>query len=279
MHVWSGSFQCRAESLDDCRDATACRSLFKDQEWAGYIAGCLIVLKREGYIVGGIPGCRLFLASDVPEGKGVSSSACVEVAAMKAMAAALRLDIDDVTLAQLCQKVENEIVGASCGIMDQMTAMMGEKGKLMKLLCQPCALLGHVSIQQDLTIIGIDSGERHSITGSDYATIRTATFMGLKIMKNELKRDIPYLVDIPLDAIEASSLPESLEGQVFIERYGAHVDASTEIRPEMSYSVRSATRHPIEEIQRVRRFSALLESPDGRRRCGNRFGDTDACFT
>ena len=185
---------------------------------------------------------------------------------MKAVAAALRLSIDDVTLAQLCQKVENEIVGASCGIMDQMTAMMGEKGKLMKLLCQPCALLGHVNIPEDLTIIGIDSGERHSISGSDYATVRTATFMGLTILRNELERDISYLVDIPsseLDAIESSLLPECLEGQVFTERYGAHVDAATEIHPGTSYNVRSATRHPVEEIQRVRCFAELLESPEG----------------
>lgn len=58
---------------------------------------------------------RSFIAcADVPEGKGVSSSAAVEVSVMAALAAAHGARIDGRTLALLCQKGENAVVGERC---------------------------------------------------------------------------------------------------------------------------------------------------------------------
>ena len=79
----------------------------------------------------------MLIRSAVPEGKGVSSSAALEVASMQAVAAAYELKILAPALARLCQKVENLVVGAPCGVMDQMTAACGETNRLLELLCQP----------------------------------------------------------------------------------------------------------------------------------------------
>src|SRR5438046_10009032 len=122
------------------------------------------------------------MKSTVPEGKGVSSSAALEVASMQALAAAYELEISATELALLCQKVENYIVGAPCGVMDQMTAACARANRLLELLCQPAELKGTIPLPEELEIWGIDSGIRHSVGGSDYRTVRTAAFMGYRII-------------------------------------------------------------------------------------------------
>lgn len=78
--------------------------------WSAYVAGALLVLMRE---CGVRPsqGIALLVFSEVPEGKGVSSSAAVEVASFKALAFAHGLHLEGRQLALLCQKVENLVVG------------------------------------------------------------------------------------------------------------------------------------------------------------------------
>ncbi|MFM7320503.1 MAG: GHMP kinase, partial [Armatimonadota bacterium] len=92
--------------------------------WAGYAAGTVAILRAEGEIRRGM-GARLLLRSDVPVGAGVSSSAALEVAAMRAVADAFGCALDGKTLARWCQRIENEILDAPCGIMDQMTSALG----------------------------------------------------------------------------------------------------------------------------------------------------------
>ena len=80
-------------------------------------------------------GLRILVDSRVPEGKGVSSSAAVEVATMRAVAALANYDeLTGTELGRLCQVAENRVVGAPCGIMDQMTSALGRENELLALL-------------------------------------------------------------------------------------------------------------------------------------------------
>ncbi|KAA0053429.1 L-arabinokinase [Cucumis melo var. makuwa] len=130
------------------------------QKWAAYIAGTILVLMKE-LGVRFEDSISLLVSSTVPEGKGVSSSASVEVASMSAIAAAHGLSISPRDLALLCQKVENHIVGAPCGVMDQMTSACGEADKLLAMVCQPAEVIGLVDIPGHIRFWGIDSGIRH----------------------------------------------------------------------------------------------------------------------
>ena len=85
-------------------------------------------------------GLRILIDSRVPEGKGVSSSAAVEVATMRAVAAALGIELPGEGWPDLCQLAENRIVGAPCGIMDQMTSALGRESALLALHCQPATI-------------------------------------------------------------------------------------------------------------------------------------------
>ena len=86
-------------------------------------------------------GLSIALFSTLPQSKGVASSAAAEVASALALAAYLRVHATTMKLALLCQHVEHKIVGAPCGIMDQLSCMFGRSGTLLKLKCQVVFLL------------------------------------------------------------------------------------------------------------------------------------------
>ncbi|HSB61471.1 MAG TPA: galactokinase family protein [Vicinamibacteria bacterium] len=252
--------------------------------WAAYAAGVFLVLMRERGAAFE-EGARLLVASDVPEGKGVSSSAALEVAVMTAVAGAFGVAIEPREAAILCQKVENLVVGAPCGVMDQMTSVCGEPDRLLALLCQPAELQGHVALPEDLTVFGIDSGIRHAVSGADYGSVRVGAFMGYRILAEEAGLAVKRAPAGARVAIEdprwhgclanltpsefeplAPRLPDRIEGEEFLARYGGTTDPVTRVDPEREYAVRQPTAHPVYEHLRVRAFASLLEGPPGERR-------------
>lgn len=252
--------------------------------WAAYVAGCVLVLAREKQVkLSG--GLNILIDSAVPEGKSVSSSAAIEVATMSAILPLLAHAepskapaIPPRELAILCQIVENLVVGAPCGVMDQMTSACGRSGQLMALLCQPAELLESVPIPSDVAFWGIDSGVRHSIGGADYGSVRVGAFMGYRMIaelaglavtvhegENRVSVDDPvwngYLANIaPTQFHEgfAPQLPDRISGAAFLKRYGGTTDAVTRIDPARTYAVRVPTAHPIDENDRVQQFARLL---------------------
>lgn len=244
------------------------------RSWAAYAAGVFLVLVRERNVQfeGGV---RLLIASDVPEGKGVSSSAAIEVSVMLAVAAAFDLDIEPRDVALLCQKVENLVVGAPCGVMDQMTSACGQTGELLALLCQPAELQGSVSVPSDVTFWGLDSGIRHAVSGADYGSVRVGAFMGYRMLADLAELPITkaqpvivdddiwkgYLANVTPSVFEQryiQQLPDTITGADFLAQYGGTTDHVTTVDPDRTYAVRVPTRHPIEEHFRVQAFRQLL---------------------
>ncbi len=260
----------------------ALRAHFADatRHWAAYVLGVFAVLAQERGIAFE-QGATLCVWSQVPEGKGVSSSAALEVATMQAVAAAFGVSLDAHALALLCQRVENYVVGAPCGVMDQITAACGERGTLLALLCQPAQLIGHVSPPSEVAFWGIDSGERHAVSGSDYTSVRVGAFMGYRILAEmaglpTAPGDQPgtvrvadarwggYLANVTPSAFEqhfAAHLPVEMDGAAFLARYGGTTDSVTRVDPQQRYAVRAPTAHPIYEHFRVQTFAALLSAP------------------
>lgn len=247
-----------------------------EQAWAAYVVGPLLVLAHAR----GLElrrGMRVLVASDVPAGKGVASSAALEVAALQAIAAALGLALEGRELALLCQRAENLVVGAPCGVMDQMTAACGEAGRLLALRCQPAELEPPVAIPAGLEAWGIDSGIRHAVGGSDYTAVRAGAFMGYRILAAEAGLPVAeagpgrvrvedrrwggYLANVGPAEWEGryrERVPERMGGAEFLARYGGTTDAVTRVEPGRSYAVRAPAGHPIWEHHRVRLFRALL---------------------
>ncbi len=250
--------------------------------WAAYIGGVVLVLARER----GLPltsGARMAIVSQVPEGKGVSSSAAVETATMSAVAAAFGISLAPRDLALLCQIAENRVAGAPCGVMDQMTCVFGDEQALLALLCQPAELQPAVPIPDDLELWGLDSGERHAVSGSDYGAVRTGAFMGLRILSAQGPVPGGYLANIEAEELEktlARFLPEEMSGDEFLARYGRTDDTVTAVERERQYQVLAPAAHPVYERRRAETFRRLLldSGDDVRRRLGELMYESHASY-
>jgi len=277
------SIEIGLQNFDGPVEYEAARALFTKAEnhWAAYVAGVFLVLMREKN-TRFEKGASLMIHSTVPEGKGVASSAALEVAVMQAVTTAFGIEMDCRELATLCQKVENLVAGAPCGIMDQMTSACGEDNRLLELLCQPDQLLGALGIPDELELWGVDSGVRHAVSGSDYTVVRTAAFMGYRIIADlaglrvtpaeagkvsiEDPRWKGYLANITqlnFDENYLSTLPEIMKGDNFLSRYQGITDSVTSVQPEGEYLVRQATSHAVYENARVQSFASMLKNWQG----------------
>ena len=248
-----------------------------NDRWAAYVVGSVHRCLTSNAIAP-THGLRLLILSDVPEGKGVSSSAALEVATMASAAACYGLDIDGASLAAACQWAENHIARAPCGIMDQMTSALGRHDRLLRLRCQPASVEGHVAVPDGYRFYGIDSGIRHAVSGSDYGTVRTAAFMGYRMIADLAgltttsdsgrvhvhdDRWGGYLANITPNELArdfADWLPNRMGGAEFLARYGGITDTVTRVIPDVWYPVRQATSHPVYENERVTRFGDLLST-------------------
>jgi L-arabinokinase len=256
------------------------RNLFyndKQRSWAAYLAGVLLVLHHE-YKIPLRTGVRLLVGSGVPVGKGLSSSAALEVATLQALMGLYGLELSGREMALLCQQAENLVVGAPCGVMDQMTVACGQKDHLLALLCQPAELQGNVKLPSDIQVWGLDSDIRHAVSGADYVSVRTGAFMGHRIIAERLGMKVrklesgrvqlegagnqAYLANITPSEWEQRYrdwIPTTLSGAEFLERWGGTTDVVTEVQPSTQYAVCQPTAHPIYEHQRVKQFRTILE--------------------
>jgi len=241
--------------------------------WTAYVLGIFYWLKRQH----AISGVTVFIGSDLPMNKGVSSSAAVEVAVMKAAAAAYGRPVQGIELAESCQWVENTIAQSPCGVMDQATIVLGDESFLLPLLCQPCCPFPPVRLPELLECRAIDSGVSHSVSGMKCEIARAAAFMGYKTICDwenlpvvyDATGRIPrwkdarwngYLSNVPASIFRSrfeNRLPETMSGADYSVVCGTHVDVFTPLRAEAYYPVRAATRYAVEENLRIRLFIDL----------------------
>lgn len=227
----------RARSLDDdetvefhARDVGRARH----GSWSNYLRGVVDVLRRAGHDIGGID---LAVTGDVPVGAGLSSSAAIEVAVSGALRDAFGLRIDDVTLALLCQRAENEFVGVQSGIMDQFASTLARAGHALLLDCRSLAHR-HVPLALEragLAVVLADSGVQRSLVASAYNERRRECEAAVAALRAALGRP-----DITLrDASEADIARARLGG-----------------------AIARRARHVVREIARVREAVTALERDD-----------------
>ncbi len=168
-----------SENLDESAEFNlATPDLYPSHNWSDYPLGVATILQQEGYL---LRGANLYIRSEVPLGAGLSSSAALEVSVGYALLQRSGYDIRPLQLALLCQRAENEFVGARCGIMDQFAACHGETGKALLLDCRsleycPRTLPGNA----DLLIC--DTKVKHGLASSEYNLRRTECEQAVRIL-------------------------------------------------------------------------------------------------
>jgi L-arabinokinase len=234
--------------------------------WAAYIGGSIFTLLKEEAVR--LPfGFSMLLLSGVPMNVGIGSSAAVEIGALSCLNAYLGMQLDAARMARLGQIAENHVVGAPCGIMDQISVASGRQGRLTHILCRPGKVMGEVEIPPGTGFVGINSMVRHSVAGNPYGDARIGAFMGRRII-NDLRAGkgheaLEYLTELPLAEFAAQfarEIPEQIVGSQFLARYKTHDDPVTKIQPDATYRVAGPTRHAVEENERVLRFMDCLRA-------------------
>lgn len=266
-------------SLDELSSDAAVRSLVNatpQKRWTAYVLGIFYWLRLH-YPESVRSGANVYIESEVPLNKGVSSSAAIEVAVMKAAARCYGLSLEGIELAEACQWAENVIAESACGIMDQAASAMGDEGFVLPLICQPCAPQPLVKLPEGLRCWAVDSGVRHAVTGIEYEAARAAAFAGYRMIcereKLSLTDDcsgrIPrfveprwngYISNIQPSVFRSQyekQLPEIVSGSELLASEASHPDPFTGIRPEVNYRVRACTRYAVEENQRIKMFVEL----------------------
>ena len=192
--------------------------------WGRYATAVVQVLREQGRAVCGFDGV---LASDVPIGAGLSSSAALEVAVALAV---LDEEVDPLALAQLCQRAENEGVGVQSGLMDQLASTGSSAGAALLLDCRELTT-EHVPLPDGLGVLVVDSAVSRDLSSSAYNERRAqceqaAADLGVRSLR-----------DASLDALE--------------ERWSSMDDV-----------VRRRARHVLTENARVLEMAAALRARD-----------------
>jgi galactokinase len=172
------------------------------RDWLDYVQGVTQVVRAAGH---SFPGFDLRITSQVPIGSGLSSSAALEVSLLRALRTAFGLAIDDVQLALLGQRAENQFVGAQCGIMDQMAASLADEHTALFLDCRTLDYQ-RVPLPAGADLVVINSGVAHDHAAGDYNTRRAECENACRLLGVAQLRDLGVADLSRLDA-----LPEPLK--------------------------------------------------------------------
>ncbi len=189
--------------------------------WMAYVAGVAWALETVGFR---LPGLDLAIATDLPIGAGLSSSAALEVAVARAFSAAAGIPWDPVVMAQLCREAEQLFAGTPCGVMDQLASAAAQAGSALLLDCRSLAF-EPVPIPAEAAFVVMDTGVRRSLAGSAYAERRAACEKAVAVLA-AIDSRVRALRDVDAAGLEAAR--EGLEPVVF--RRATHVVTET-LRP------------------------------------------------
>jgi galactokinase len=167
------------------------------QHWTDYPLGVVAILAGEDLA---IPGFSLSLWGDVPLGSGLSSSAALEVATALAVLSLVGVSYPGPVLARLCQRAENEFVGANCGIMDQFISVNGAKDHALLLDCRDLSFR-LAPIPSHVALVIANTMVKHSVAGGDYPTRRRESEAACAVIASH-RPGVPFLRDATLEDLE-----------------------------------------------------------------------------
>src|SRR5579862_2709216 len=167
------------------------------KHWSDYPMGVVAMLAGEGHV---IPGFSLTLWGDVPISAGLSSSASVEVSTALALTSLIGVTYPGPVLARLCQRAENEFVGASSGIMDQFISANGKEDHALLLDCRDLSyklapIPAHVALVIANTMV------QHSVAGGEYTSRRAEVEEAAAVIARH-RPEVRFLRDATVDDLQ-----------------------------------------------------------------------------
>jgi len=200
--------------------------------WGDYVIGVAKALEGARHRV---PGANLLISGNVPQGAGLSSSASLEVAVGAALADVSGVAVGLKELALLCQRAENEFVGARCGIMDQFIAAHGRRDMALFLDCRSLEFR-LLPLSGGPVLVICNTMVRHSVATGEYNKRRAECEEGVRLLAKH-RPEIKALRDVRLHDF-------------------------SELSRELPSTVMRRCRHVISENARVEQAALALEQGD-----------------
>ena len=169
-----------------------------EKTWANYLLGSFNELIIEGFA---LQGFDCVFGGDIPIGAGLSSSAAIECGLIFGLNTLYNLNLDNLQIANLAQRAENNFVGVNCGIMDQFAITHGVENKLIKLDCKSLEATYHPYGIIDYVPVFVNSNVKHSLASSEYNIRRKECEQGVQIIQDHIP-ELESLRDITLNEIK-----------------------------------------------------------------------------
>ncbi len=203
--------------------------------WVRYFAGGLWGMVKDGHK---LSGADVVVWGAVPFGAGLSSSAAVEVAAIKLFQVMCGINIDQKDIARYGQWGENNAVNVPCGIMDQFASSSGEEGKAIMLDCRSLEIRS-ANMPDDWSIVVFDTGVHHQLASGEYGLRQEQCAVGLELIKKDHKQ-VKALRDVDMTML--ITYKDKLDDLVY-----------------------RRLMHVVEENDRVGKFADAIDAADTKR--------------
>ena len=201
-------------------------SCAEQPSWAAYVLGPLLLCQQRGLQ---FDSFSAVIASDVPRGAGLSSSAAIEVASATLVELMSGDRIEPMEKARLCQRAEHEFARVPCGIMDQAVSVAARAETALLIDCQSETCRNIPFGRRDVSLLIANTNVRHSLADGQYATRRQECSKALDQLGKSSYRDLT--INVIADS--------RLEGKLL-----------------------QRARHVISEITRTQQAASALESGD-----------------
>jgi len=165
--------------------------------WSNYFQGVVYFFRQKGF---SLKGMNVAIKGNIPIGSGLSSSAAFEIATAFLLKKMNNIDIANIEVIKLCQKAENEFVGVKCGIMDQFTSCLAQRGKAILLDCKDLNY-EYINIPEGITIALCDTEIKRELADSEYNRRRAECDKAILQLKIYLKH-INSLRDVTMQDLE-----------------------------------------------------------------------------
>ena len=177
----------------------------KNPDWPDYILGSAAQFLEKGI---SLKGFNAVLASDVPMGAGLSSSAAVECATVFAINELLQSHLDRITMVHMAQHAEHTYAGVKCGIMDQFASIMGKKDHLIKLDCRSLEYEYVPFLLDGIKVLLLNTNVKHSLASSAYNDRRQDCEQAVQWI-NAHEHDVHALRDASEEMLDQYVLPRN----------------------------------------------------------------------
>jgi len=198
-----------------------------EPSWSNYVRGVVAGFQQRPIKV---PGFDAVIASTVPFGGGLSSSAALEVATATLLEAITGEKLEPIEKALLCQKAEHEFAGVPCGIMDQFTSILARENHALLLDCRSRTTIPVAMTDPSITVLMINTNVRHKLADGEYAKRRSQCQTAASALK------VPFLRDASAKALKAGR--SKMEPIAF--RRARHVISENERTREAAWAIQAA---------------------------------------